>query len=418
MSLEDIRYWKRTPLARERIITCSPSKKDLPILSKIQENFTSQGACRPGASSVHILSSNIPKPSGRNRVLAMAGFITELTKKPDLQDKCCIDSHLLQRQCPLDNHLEYWPAPAACAGRFGRLPTEIQQMIFHSVDLQSLTVLRAVCRTTRRAVSNLPMYSILVSRAPQLIRAIMGSEVAKWYTVPQIYQGAITDPHCSGCGDEDFGTFVHLLSMKRVCFICSSLPTFWPRKAILLNRWDRRDEGNLRNALPVFRTMSGWPAGLEPTSYLHKRWNLVSRTDFEHVRASLPKAPHDDFDLRRSDNYWKSKQSTPLRAMTIVNVPYWRSGAAEHEGGLICTGCESAPVRPMSAYDRNAHPKHGSLLRRQRQHTELSFPDHIKECDRARLALERMTAAKKNGSQLSQRAAFEPSTESYRFKDE
>ena len=294
-----------------------------------------------------------------------------------MYDKSCIDIHQLERQCPLDNARVLEPLPSAHTGRLACLPLEIQQMILSQLDLQSLTTIRAVSRSMRLSVTTLPQYGTLMTRAPQLVRALLSTSLGPWITIPQLYRAVINQASCAGCGD--YGPFVYLPTASRVCVPCiRSDSRFLP---LTLNAARKRYHVPVKtilSAVPLMRTLPGEYS--ERPFHRRRREKIIDKGMMENLYASLYGAtnplPQDD-SLPRD-----GKGGNAMRFIGLVKVPYSNATTEDDEGGLRCMGC----LRSFAANRRVDPPR---KLDWRRLFTKDGLIAHIQECPRSKAALEK-----------------------------
>jgi hypothetical protein len=102
-------------------------------------------------------------------------------------------------------------------GRFHRLPDEINAMIFGQMDLETLTKFRSVSKGARAIIDGLASYKGIITHAPQILRAALSLQTARWTTLNQL-DWALMSNVCQECGD--FGALLHLLTCERLCHLC------------------------------------------------------------------------------------------------------------------------------------------------------------------------------------------------------
>ena len=93
-------------------------------------------------------------------------------------------------------------------------------MIFLEMDLETLTVLRSVCRGARAAIDNHFEYSDIFKYAPAALRASLSIHTARWTTCKQLHTVLLSNA-CQDCGK--FGAYLYLMTCERLCHTCITL---------------------------------------------------------------------------------------------------------------------------------------------------------------------------------------------------
>lgn len=91
--------------------------------------------------------------------------------------------------CPLDNGKHCTPTTTTddkALGILEKLPLELLNMIFMSLDIRSLTDFRRVNRRAMQAIDAIPEYAKIVTHAPFSLRASLSIETAKNYSCQDI----------------------------------------------------------------------------------------------------------------------------------------------------------------------------------------------------------------------------------------
>lgn len=130
-----------------------------------------------------------------------------------------LDYNGLATYCPLDNGRQLTTAPRADLGPLKILPQELLAIIFHYLDLQTLTIFRRVNRQAMHSVDAIPAYAILIRHAPNTIRGMLSLGSARFNTSQDRYETLCTESY-EICGD--FGGYIYLIKCRRVCFLCYS----------------------------------------------------------------------------------------------------------------------------------------------------------------------------------------------------
>ncbi|WEW61149.1 hypothetical protein PRK78_006639 [Emydomyces testavorans] len=185
-------------------------------------------------------------------------------------------------------------------------PLEIFHMILSDLDLETLTNFRAVSRTATMVIDSLPKYTSLYTLAPTVFQAVISFGAGAWITCETL-RDALSTRSCAVCGE--FGSFIYLLSCKRVCPECFTQTPEYPMAlagfAKFLCDLDDLTLGRLRTLIIPERSAC--------SECVHRPLQLVSRS--EALRAGLSlhgtcsqilnlveEESDDDDDLNDNDN--------------------------------------------------------------------------------------------------------------------
>ncbi|EHY58003.1 hypothetical protein ABEF92_002930 [Exophiala dermatitidis] len=135
------------------------------------------------------------------------------------------DQHLA-RKCPLTPYGGRREKAKYGLGRLDVLPLEIVNMILLHLDIQSCTSLQRTNRRGYDTVHELPQLQAVIRHCPNVLRGILGTEMASFIGYQQLLN-KLTSPTCESC--IDFGGYLYLLTCTRVCFRCfTKLPNYLP----------------------------------------------------------------------------------------------------------------------------------------------------------------------------------------------
>lgn len=262
--------------------------------------------------------------------------------------------------------------PVACAGALEVLPIEILHEAFPRLDLRSLTYLRLVNRRTMRLVDALPQYSDIIKHAPNALRGILAIGTGSWVSCKALDTSLCT-ARCEQCGD--FGSFLYLLTCKRVCFLCLSsddvLLPLSPSQAC-------RKFGLKRHHFADLHQMKTTPGTYSPNR--KKVLKPGTLLDHEHVRLA---GINLHGSLAAMEQYVAQKQArmleaynaaqteqdssgppararrrppaldsfdgrsgNPHRFVAIARVPWLDRASRRVERGFYCVGCERSHRKP------------------------------------------------------------------------
>ena len=314
---------------------------------------------------------------------AFSSYLEKLTLHRRGMDHQCIDAESLKAKCPLDNHLDLPPASpsVSCCDPLTKLPNELFDMVVENLDLQTLTNLRAVSRQLRQTISWHPEYSALKQHSPQLIRALLSTGLAPWFSVSTIYESVLRKSRCTHCGD--FGLFVYLLTCSRICNLCMARnPACHPIPIKDAKQTYNLSFKALKSDIPLLRTILGRYTGLG----LHrpKRHSLVDFAAASRL-ARMADAGESTIDPP-SRVFADSGEGNPLRYMGVVRVSFFNQEHQKEQWRLTCKACYKQERREL---------RH---LNWKRLFTIDNFCDHVEECPGTKAALEALLEADCTGN--------------------
>lgn len=130
-------------------------------------------------------------------------------------DDTSINLQAIRRNCPLDHTRPLlYKIPRHDHSRLDRLPTELLDVILHSLDIQTLTSLRSLDRRAKLVIDNVPAYRDLVKQAPDALRAMLSTQTASYHTLHELTL-ALRTPECSLCPQYAF--YLFLPDCRRCC---------------------------------------------------------------------------------------------------------------------------------------------------------------------------------------------------------
>ncbi|KAI9699135.1 MAG: hypothetical protein M1836_003324 [Candelina mexicana] len=327
-------------------------------------------------------------------------------KRLDL-DREIIDCTALANSCPLDNGRlgidgRSTGRSQKPLGALDSLPLELLHNILQSLDLQSLTALRAVNIRSRTIIDSYLPYKTIVSHAPNSIRALLGTQLASHFTSQQIYNTLCSD-RCFLCGDT--GPFLYLLSCSRVCFPCIiDAPELLPITSNTAKEAYALDTASLRS-LPTLRSLPGVYSQLWIKS--PKRIQLVEKSVAQAAGVALHGSSQamEDMVTHRKQEQAAAYETRKARAATnpsikcrtpscftqrfdsqganthrflgIMRFPSLNRVTSRLEWSSSCNGCRGTSGQSMTR-------------RWTRMFTQDTFKDHIKDCEPSRRSLVRI----------------------------
>ncbi|KAF4472831.1 F-box domain-containing [Fusarium albosuccineum] len=271
-------------------------------------------------------------------------------------------------------------SPASPFPTFDSLPPELLHSIFSQLDLVSLHNFRRVSRRAAELIYSDLECNAIITHAWDAIRGAHCIKTARKITCGALYKKLCTQK-CEGCGD--FGGYLYLLTLKRVCFLCFSEGRYcFP----MTPKFARRRYSISTESVRKASRMRGKAGIYSPSRVRMAEPVLVDSEDIVNiVRGVL------DLLRRLQDDYWSQletenpqpvprlaiqdledplltsdeKLKNPHRFAAIVSAPWLDSSTQQPEQGLHCLACKG----------REAAPFHW-----RRKFTASSFEEHLREC--------------------------------------
>ncbi|KAI1330333.1 hypothetical protein F5Y16DRAFT_362844 [Xylariaceae sp. FL0255] len=241
-------------------------------------------------------------------------------------------------------------------GTLGILPVELVYTILsYDLDVHSLMDFRSVNRCAFEIVGNIPRFRAIIQYARNALYGILYTNIKRDITYQTLYDKLCTEK-CEDC--DDFGGYLHLLTCKRVCFLCA---TDAPENGLLeLGRFRLNEDSFVANH-PCMRVV---PGKYSPTQ---QRVEQIILVNYESGHAAATEAHGADWDRENMLIRWETKTYLPLTA--IVRVPYWSPDTKQQESGRYCNGCRGRWL------PRERRPYHFRRI-----FSEASFGKHLEEC--------------------------------------
>lgn len=353
------------------------------------------------------MSDTVSRPMINLDSKAIEAKLHELIGRPLRTNEVCLGPSALARCCPLDS------APAKPAtlsfslGALDILPLELRTAVFLRLDVQSLTTLRRVSQSARLAVDAFPPYKSVRQHAPELLRAVLSTQVAGHNTAVDLYNVLLTQ-NCRYCGD--FGTFIYIFTCVRVCCLCTSeemdmLP-LTPSLAKTSCGLSAKDV----SSLPTIRTLPGMYSWLNKSR--RRRGALVDRGAAERAGIELhgSRQQMEEAAMALKNDAlerWRKKiqlcesssllglnsrgptrpdfspfdghEGNPHRFMGILRVPWLNRMTGATEDGLSCAGCSDAERMDVDWFCR--------ALDWRRLFSREGLLEHVSECKVSRQTL-------------------------------
>ncbi|RAK75711.1 F-box protein [Aspergillus fijiensis CBS 313.89] len=209
------------------------------------------------------------------------------------------------------------------------LPLEIVRMIFLNLDMVALGNLRQVNTTIHQQVdAALFEYRLLRTHAAETLQALDLAQCTHYFSIQQLYH-EFCHPRCRTCAN--FGPYLYLPSLSRVCFPC----VLWH---------GRYRVASLEDVLQFYRLpLEDWchlPVTYTAFDLLGKspmsERMLIDITQAEalHKQRGRPPPP------RESSTYRSYYGLTfHCRQASTVAFPYWDPHTRAAEPGAYCLGC-------------------------------------------------------------------------------
>ncbi|KAH6652892.1 hypothetical protein BKA67DRAFT_593057 [Truncatella angustata] len=223
--------------------------------------------------------------------------------------------------------------PRTNVGVLDALPPELLQKILSQPDLRTLTDFR---RINRRVID------------------ILSIKTGRWITCRTLYEKLCT-PGCEQCGD--FGSYLYLLTCKRVCFLCFSQDRLYlplsPRRA----SWKVGLDSQIINTLPRMRVIRGTYSPNVKRVAMHKYVADMETQKLQAHNARVAAVQQSGSITRRmrqprTSDPFDGQSGNPFRFVAIVQVPWLNRSLQEVIWAFHCVG---------------------------RKFTAASFDDHLKQ---------------------------------------
>ena len=346
-------------------------------------------------------------------------------------DGVAIDLRELHRRCPLNQNSvstsssqTHWKntvstRPMGPLGQLDKLPLETLQAIFALLDLQTLTDLRAVHRRAMQVVDSLPLYRQIYTHAPDVLRAMLSTKVARHFKLWSVSWELIHED-CYLCGA--FGSFFFLPGCARCCWFCLTEH----EDTLPISRAQAKESFELRNnALPEVEAILSLPgtygievragkrirgrstynkrtwlvglwAGRKAARKLHgdervveakmnssrQSWTAAymqeqrANRGHSHRRLVVPKPPFYPYMRGRP-----AVGNEPRRFLTAVRMPVLDTSTGRTEWGVSCLGCSKGLTESLESYSDIDDASHRQC---QRMYSKQGLLRHVKHCEYAR----------------------------------
>jgi hypothetical protein len=230
-----------------------------------------------------------------------------------------------------DLQTAFQSSTSSSLGPLGRLPIELQWMIFRNLDVQSYFRLRHVNREARAISTAVPEYQAIATYGLEGLRGMLRAELAQTVTIGGLYKSLIRET-CEVC--DNFGGFLFLPTATRCCFECIRIaPDLQVISTSTLSMLTKKSTKRLFRLLgPELRTLPGpystqgnpprCPKGLMSAKLaISKSYSLGIR-DKSAFRELL----------RRSDE-------ESHRFMASTAFPWYDPERKSVESAVACKGC-------------------------------------------------------------------------------
>ncbi|KAL9625317.1 MAG: hypothetical protein Q9160_000380 [Pyrenula sp. 1 TL-2023] len=300
-----------------------------------------------------------------------------------------LDGNLSLHKSPPESECLRLP-PRTNVGVLDALPLEILQDILSQLDLCPHTDFRLVNRRAIELVNSLPQYKAINAHALNALHGILSIETGRWITCRTLFEKLCT-PGCELCGD--FGSYLYLLTCKRVCFLCFSQDRLY--LPLPLKRASRKFglDSRIMKTLPRMRVIRGtyspnekrvcapsvlvdYESALHAGISLHGSVSAMLKYVADMKTQKLDKYNTRMAAVRRSGSITRrtrqpqtsdpfdGQSGNPFRFVAIVRVPWLNRSSQEVTWGFHCVGCKKS-CRPPLHY--------------RRKFTAFSFDDHLKQ---------------------------------------
>ena len=263
--------------------------------------------------------------------------------------------------------------PSTGHGPLDRLPQELLNNIFLSLDMHSLTKCRQVNLRLRQAIDSLPEYQAISAHALNALCALLRTRLARNVSLFDFYQ-ALCTKNCSLCGR--FAGLIFLPTWRRCCFICLTLgSTEFQMHTVPAIQEQFPLSMDAINKLTSFETLPG--------TYSIREFVQKDRITIVPVAQAMRASGGDKETLLRPGPPW-FPQNPKLAFMASCALPYYDRQNRTTEYGISCAGSQLA----IDKGNARGMALKFAYMARDLAYTKDGFLEHFKECREAQLLWE------------------------------
>lgn len=267
--------------------------------------------------------------------------------------------------------------PSISDGALDRLPQELLNNIFLSLDIRSLTKCRQVNLRLRQAVDSLSEYQAICTHALNVVCALLRTRLARNVSLFDFYQ-ALCTKNCDLC--PRFGGFIFLPTWRRCCFMClrsGDLELQMQTVVAIRHQLSLLSVAAIRQ-LSSFKTLPGLYS-------LDEGSVPKARVVIAPVEQAM-KAAEEQQEGVQEAALARFRQDRKLTLMSSCALPYYDRQSRTTECGVSCAGAqraiEKAPVGSLAMGGKWANMARDIIYGKD------SFLEHFKSCKEAQLLWE------------------------------
>ncbi|KFY72260.1 hypothetical protein V499_07590 [Pseudogymnoascus sp. VKM F-103] len=258
--------------------------------------------------------------------------------------------------------------PSTSPATIGRLPQELLNNIFLSLDIHSLIKCRQVDLRLRQAIDSLPEYQAISTHALKALCALLRTRLAHNVSLFDFYQ-ALCTKNCSLC--RRFAELIFLPTWRRCCFICLTLgSTEFQMHTVPAIQEQFPLDTEAISKLTSFETLPG--------TYSMKEYVQRNRITIVPVEQAMRASGGDKEALLRPGPPW-FPQNPKLAFMSSCALPYYDRQNKTVEYGISCAGCQltidKGTIRGMALKF--------AYMARDMVYARDGFLEHFKGCGKA-----------------------------------
>ncbi|KAL5349770.1 hypothetical protein ACLOAV_004802 [Pseudogymnoascus australis] len=258
------------------------------------------------------------------------------------------------------------------AGIFDRLPQELLNDIFLSLDINSLIKCRQVSLPLRQAIDCLPEYQAVSTHGIDALCALLRTRLAYNVSLSDFYQALCTSK-CSLCSR--FAGFISLPAWRRCCFVCLKLEN--PELQMLDVDLIHNNFGIYGAAIRKLTSFATLPGTYTTLHSVESKGLTIAST------GQISRTYHERYALQRVGRVGFPQDST-LAYMATCALPYYdrQNGTADY--GISCAAAQltiektTASLTAMKVL----------YVARDTVYSKEEFLEHFKECEQAQLLWE------------------------------
>ncbi|OBT77686.1 hypothetical protein VF21_03705 [Pseudogymnoascus sp. 05NY08] len=255
--------------------------------------------------------------------------------------------------------------PSTSTEPLGRLPQELLNNIFLSLDMHSVTKCRQVNLRLRQAVDSLPEYQVVSTHGLTALCALLRTRLARNVSLFDFYQ-ALCRKNCSLCSR--FAGFIFLPTWRRCCFICLQMGS---------TEFQMHTVPAIQEQFPLSMDEISKLTSFEtlPGTYSMKEHVQKDRITIISVAEAMRASGGEEGKLVRPGPPW-FPQNPKLAFMATCVLPYYDRQTRTAEYGISCAGSQLYIDKGKAS----GMALKFAYMARDFVYTREGFLEHVKEC--------------------------------------